>query len=67
MSCMIISPGNIRIKKAASEPITEITSVTHKTTIWIETGCTAQLEIVGLVGVMSMTPMQTAERLLLIK
>ena len=50
--------------------ITEITSATNKTTISIQTvqtGCRAQLEIVGLHGVMSMTPMQTAERLLINK
>ena len=39
---------------AEIKTITEITSATN------ETGCKAQLEIVGLVGVMSMTPMQTA-------
>ena len=44
--------------------ITEITSATNKTTISIQTGCRAKLEIVGLDGVMSMTPMQTAERIL---
>ena len=40
--------------------IKTITEITNKTTISIQTGCTAQLEIVGLVGVMSMPPMQTA-------